>query len=175
MPGANDVLRCFIAMVGLRHLKKEGDELMKTPWKMYKMVNSAPRIPVKHEHVRFHARQLAKQISSFSWACKFAGLKYKEGILDQQAVQGRLGDIASELFMASCVYARITGLLVNGTIPDSIKKHDVATGMLYMRLAFQRNTQRFAELKVNFDTDMVDVADRWLEYGFPNWVLTPED
>jgi alkylation response protein AidB-like acyl-CoA dehydrogenase len=172
--GANDVLRCFIAMVGMRHLKKEGDELMKTPWKMYKMVNSVPRIPVKHEHLRYHARHLAKQISSLSWACKFAGLKFKEGILDQQAVQGRLGDIATELFMASCVYSRITSLLVNGTLPESTKMHDVATGMLYMRLAFQRNTQRFNELKVNFDTDMEKVADRWLKYKFQDWVLSPE-
>lgn len=173
--GANDVLRCFTAMVGMRHLKKEGDELMKTPWKMYKMVNSTPKIPVKHEHLRFHARQLAKQIGSFSWACKFAGLKFKEGILDQQAVQARIGDIATELFMASCVYSRITSLLVNGTLPESVKMHDVATGMLYLRMAFQRNTQRFNDLKVNFDADWVGVADRWLHHTFPNWVLTPEN
>ena len=173
--GANDVLRCFIAMVGMRHLKKEGDALMKTPWKMYKMVNSAPRIPVKHEHLRYHARHLAKQISSLSWACKFAGLKFKEGILDKQAVQGRLGDIATELFMASCVYSRITSLLVNGTLPESEKMHDISTGMLYMRLAFQRNAIRFSELKVNFDSDMEKVADRWLNHKFANWVLTPAD
>lgn len=174
--GANDVLRCFVAMVGMRNLKKEGDELRKTPWKMYKMVNiTGPSIPIKHEHVRFHARQLSKQIGAFSWACKMAGLKHQEGILDQQAIQARLGDIATELFMASCVYSRITGLLVNGTLPESVKMHDVATGQLYLRLAFQRNAARFADLKVNFDRDWVDVADKWLQHDFPNWVLTPED
>ena len=163
-------------MVGMRNLKKEGDELKKTPWKMYKMVNiTGPSIPIKHEHVRFHARQLSKQIGAFSWACKMAGLKYQEGILDQQAVQARLGDIATELFMASCVYSRVTSLLVNGTLPESVKMHDVATGQLYLRLAFQRNAARFADLKVNFDKDWADVADKWLGHNFPNWVLTPDD
>jgi len=174
--GANDVLRCFVAMVGMRNLKVEGDALKKTPWKAYKMLNlSGPSIPIKHEHLRYHARQLSKQIGSFSWACKMAGLKHQEGILDQQAIQARLGDIATELFMASCVYSRVTSLLVNGTLSESTKMHDVSTGMLYLRLAFQRNAARFADLKVNFDQDWVGVADKWLKHDFPNWVLTPED
>jgi hypothetical protein len=77
--------------------------------------------------------------------------------------------------MASCVYSRVTSLLVNGTLSESTKMHDVSTGMLYLRLAFQRNAARFADLKVNFDQDWIGVADKWLQHDFPNWVLTPED
>ncbi len=173
--GANDVLRCFIAMVGLRNLVKELEGVSKSPWTAYKLIRTSPSIPIKHEHLRFHARALSKQIGRFGWACEMALIKHREGIMDQQAVQGRLGDIATELFMMSCVYARLTGVLVNGTIPQPAKDHEVSTGMLYLQLGRQRNELRFAELKVNLDREMNEVADRWLKCKFDkNWVITPD-
>ena len=94
----------------------------------------------------------------------------------QQFVQSRLGDIATELFMASCVYSRLSALLVNGTIPEPKKKIEVDTGMLYMRMARQRNERRFEALKTNFDVDMESVADQWLEFDFSkDWVVTPDE
>jgi len=173
--GANDVLRCFIAAVGLRHVGKDLEILLKKPWQAWKMIRRKPEIPVRHEHLRFHSRSLAKQISKFAWAVEMALIKYRQQIIDQQYVQARLGDIATELFMASCVYSRVTGVLMNGTIPDPVKNHEVNTGMLYMRLAEQRNDDRFAALKVNLDQDIVKVADGWLKTRFNDWVITPDD
>src|ERR1700685_877296 len=46
--GANDVLRCFNAMVGLRNLGKEMQDVLKKPWKALGLWRSAPRIPVRH-------------------------------------------------------------------------------------------------------------------------------
>ncbi|MEZ6094999.1 MAG: acyl-CoA dehydrogenase family protein [Pirellulaceae bacterium] len=171
--GANDVLRSFIAAVGLRHLGMDMLTLTKKPWNAYKLVKTPPSIPVEHEHLRFHARKLGKQIARFAWACEMALIKHGEGIIDKQFVQGRIGDIATELFMASCVYSRLTSVLVNGTISDSDKRHEVLTGMLYLRLAEARNEARFLELKANVDKDVVDVADQWLRGPFKNWVLPP--
>ncbi len=171
--GANDVLRCFIAAVGLRHLGKEMEGITKRPWTVYKLWTTPPTIPIKHEHLRFFARSLSKQISRFAWACEMALIKHREQIIDQQYVQARIGDIATELFMASCVYARLTGLLVNGTIPEPAKAHEIRTGMYYLRLANQRNEQRFIDLKVNDDSECNQTADSWLKHHFSDWVLTP--
>jgi acyl-CoA dehydrogenase family member 9 len=173
--GANDVLRCFIAAVGLRHVGKELEGLLKKPWQAYKLYRRRPDVPVRHEHLRFHARSLSAQIARFAWAVEKALIKYREQVIDQQYVQARLGDIATELFMSSCVYARVTGVLLNGTIPDPVKKHEVNTGMLYLRVAAQRNDDRFAALRVNLDEDVVKVADAWLKTRFNDWVLTPDD
>ena len=114
----------------------------------------------------YFARQIAKQIGAFSWACKTALVKHREGIINQQLVQARLGDIATELFMASCVYARLTNLLLNGTIEEPVKMREFRTGALYLRMARHRNRQRFDDLKGNYDVETVAVAKDWLNHNF---------
>ncbi len=102
--------------------------------------------------------------------------KHRMAILDKQFIQARLADIATELFMSSCVYSRISTLLVNGTIPESEKQREIETGMLYMRLARARNQQRFEDLRVNLDEEIEKVADSWLEHEFgDDWVIVPEN
>ena len=163
--GANDVLRCFVAAVGLRHLGKEMETLFKKPWEAIKFAPSRPKIPIKHEHMTYFARQIAKQIGTFSWACNTALVKHREGIINQQLVQARLGDIATELFMASCVYSRLTNLMVNGTIEEPVKMKEFRTGALYLRMARRRNRQRFDDLKGNFDAETIAVANDWLNHN----------
>lgn len=181
--GANDVLRCFIASVGFRHVGTElkGSDL--GTWDAWKkrigvmgesFVN--PKIPVKHDHMKFFARQLSKQIGQFSWQLKMALAKYQERIIDRQYIQARLADIATELFMASCVYARISGVLVNGTIPQPEQEHEFKTAQLYLRLAHQRNEHRLEELKINLDAETEAVAQAWLKETFEkDWVIVPDE
>lgn len=181
--GANDVLRCFIAAVGFRHVGTELKSADLGTWDAWKkrlgvMSESLknPTIPVKHEHLKFFSRGLSKQIGQFSWQLKMALAKYQERIIDKQYIQARLGDIATELFMASCVYARISGVLVNGTIPQPKQEHEFKVAQLYLRLAHQRNERRFEELKVNLDSETEAVANAWLKESFEkNWVLTPDE
>ena len=179
--GANDVLRCFIAAVGFRHVGKELEGIKNSPMSAFKklpdLVGTAAKVPVKHEHLRYYARSLGKQIGQFAWQVKMALVKHREGILDEQFIQSRLADIATELFMASCVYSRLTAVMVNGTIPQPIQEDEFNTGRLYLRLARQRNNRRFDELKINFDDEVVGVADSWLAKNFddPNWVVKPEE
>lgn len=191
--GANDVLRCFIASVGFRHVGTElkGDKLksakggpgggskLMSVWLNRASVMGeslvSPKIPVKHEHLRYYSRGLGKQIAQFSWQLKLSLAKYQEGIINKQYLQARLADIATELFMASCVYSRLTSILVNGTIPEPIKRHECNTGRLYLRLAHQRNEQRLLELKLNVDEEKELVAKEWLNETFEkDWVLKPE-
>ncbi len=174
--GANDVLRCFIAAVGLRHLGKDMEKIMKAPWTAYKLVRMAPKIPVKHDHLTYYARSLAKQIAKFAWACEVSLIKYREKIIDQQFIQARLGDIATELFVASCVYSRLSTLIVNNNVPEMEKQREIKTGMLYLRYAKQRNSRRFGDLNANFDSMVTDVAKIWLQHDFnSDWVLKPEN
>ncbi|HEX4072882.1 MAG TPA: acyl-CoA dehydrogenase family protein, partial [Planctomycetaceae bacterium] len=60
--GANDVLRCFNAMVGLRNLGKELQAVLKKPWRAVLLWRSPPRIPVQHSILQKPAGVLAKQI-----------------------------------------------------------------------------------------------------------------
>ena len=177
--GANDVLRCFVAAVGLRHLGVEMQGMLTNPFKnvknVFKFIPSSPDVPVKHEHLRFYARTLSKQISKFFLACETALATNGQQIIQRQFVQARLGDIATELFMYSCVYSRLTALLLNGTIPEPDKEQELKTGMLYLRMAKQRNEQRLDELKTNHDDETIEVADMWLKDDFEtDWVIKGE-
>jgi len=96
--------------------------------------------------------------------------------IDKQHIQARLGDIATELFMASCVYSRLTALLVNGTIPEPDKEQEFKTGRLYLRLAQMRNERRFEELKVNLDDEVEAAAEVWMKDSFDtNWVIKSDE
>ena len=77
----------------------------------------------------------------------------------QQHVQGRLANIATELFMASCVYARISGVMVNGTIPQPIRDREYKVAQLYLTLAHRRNEHRLEDMKQNCDKEINSLAE----------------
>ena len=145
--------------------------------KLPDLFGSPAKLPVQHEHLRYHARSIGKQIGQLAWQLKLALVKHRESVLDQQFLQARLADVATELFVASCVYARLTSVMVNGTIPQPEKEVEFDTGRLYLRMAVKRNQRRFDELRVNFDEELNGVAEHWLKSKFddPNWVVKPEE
>lgn len=166
---ANDVLRSFISLVGFRHVDKglnpeEGGLMGGLRKKLGVMGESLvnPTLPVKHDHLKFYARGISKQIGQYSWQLKMALTKNASKIYAQQHVQGRLGDIAIELFMACCVYARISGVLVNGTIPQPARDREFKIAQLYLSLAHRRNEHRFEDLKQNSDKEINALAEALL-------------
>jgi acyl-CoA dehydrogenase family member 9 len=160
--GANDVLRCFNAMVGLRNVAKELQEVLKKPWKAVGLWRTAPAIPVKHSILQSPASTLSKQIVRLARVSIRVLVKYRESIIDHEFVQGRIGDLATELFHASCVYARLTKLLSNDKIDDAARQKELQTGLCYLRVAFRRNNERFAALKSNDDQELNRTARLWL-------------
>lgn len=169
--GANDVLRCFVAMVGLRGLGKELESILKKPWTITRMWRRTPPIPVPqrsnanlaiHAQLEGESKKLARQIAQFSRKCQRILIRYKEDIFDEQCLQARIGDTATELFLSSCVYARLCGLVINTELADSQRQRDLQTGIFYMRAAHRRNADRLKSLIDNDDADQKSLADRWL-------------
>ncbi len=160
--GANDVLRCFNCMVGLRNVGKDLQDILKKPWRAVTLWKTAPAIPVRHSILQSPAGTLSKQIARFARACTSALIKYRESIIDHEFVQGRIGDLSTELFHMSCVYARLTGLLSNDKIDDATRQRELQTGLCYLRIAARRNAQRFAALKSNDDDELNRTAGAWL-------------
>ena len=152
--GANDVLRSFIAMYGLRGVGKELEQLLKRPWDVRRLWSAGPRVPVNNKL----SGALSRQIGQFTRACRWALVRQREGILDRQYVQARIGDTANELFLISCVMARLDAL----SRQNRTDQRELMTGMLYVKSALRRNRQRLAELRHNDDTDQTQTADAWL-------------
>jgi alkylation response protein AidB-like acyl-CoA dehydrogenase len=160
--GANDVLRCFNAMVGLRNLGKELQSVLKKPWRAVLLWRSPPRIPVQHSILQKPAGVLAKQIARFARACIRALVHYREGIIDHEFVQARLGDTATELFHESCVYARLSGLLSDSRVDDKARQRELQTGLCYLDIASRRNAERLKAIHSNNDDELNKTAEMWL-------------
>ncbi len=168
--GANDVLRSFIAMYGIRGLGKELESVLKKPWTAYRMWRPAAKVPrpvrnsdnlTMYDSLDRAARQIGKQVGAFSRACQRMAIRYREGLLDRQLIQARLGDTATELFLTSCVYSRLCGLAEQSDIPQVERNRQWETGLYYIDLAGQRNRRRLAELKSNLDDRTTQVARLW--------------
>jgi acyl-CoA dehydrogenase family protein 9 len=158
--GANEVLRCFVAMVGMRGVGEQLKTVLKKPWTVGKLIHLLhPQFPIPHQLLVSPAQELARQISQFAARCQGQLIKLREGILDREYIQARLGDIAIELFTASCVFARLGGLKDVADLAQDEYNRQWQTGLFYLKTAMRRNRQRFRELKDNDDAETNNLAD----------------
>jgi len=172
--GANDVLRAFIAMYGI---KPVADQLLKVynaafnPLKEFGTLLNfggsqiaarlrVPDVPVRSNRLRPMARELATRVRDFSLAVQAQVIKHKEGILFRQYVQERIADAACELYAASCTLSRLDSLLsgtANGNAAEI--ERDAQIGLYFLKLANRRVKQCLVALQDNDDADTTQTAD----------------
>lgn len=171
--GSNDLLRKQIANHALdAQANAPRDEKSNKPnWLQAaeKMLPTSPTIEVKHEHLRFHARWLGSHIKKFGRNSQFSsGPDASDGLR-----QSRVASLATNLFLSSCVFSKLSALMVNGTVPEPEKRFEFDTGALFMQQSRHANVELFDQLKVNLDEDKTSVADQWLlhEFDQANWPI----
>lgn len=162
--GANEVLRCFVAMVGLRGVGEQLKGVLKQPWTAGKLLHlRSPHLPTSHALLTTPAREIGRQIRRFANRCQMTLIQHREGILDREYIQARLGDIATELFTASCVYSRLAALSDNRDLPTTERDRQWSTGLFYLTTAMRRNRERFQALRDNDDAPTNSLADALLK------------
>lgn len=97
--GANEVLRCFIAVVGLRDVGMQLKE-RKNLWHFLKRRFIAPTV-----NSPFH-KELAKAVQKFHFAVIRALIKYREEIVEKELVLDRLSTAAIALYTATAVLSK---------------------------------------------------------------------
>lgn len=164
--GANEVLRCFVAMVGLRGVGENLKSVLKQPWTVGKLCHvKPPQFPVPNSLLVTAAQTLGNQIRHFANICQWPLIQFREGIIEKEHIQARLGDIAIELYMASCVYSRLAGLGERTDLSEKERSRQWETGLSSLKFSYRRNQQRFRELKENDDATTNRLADHLLESG----------
>ncbi|MCE9552191.1 MAG: acyl-CoA dehydrogenase family protein [Planctomycetes bacterium] len=176
--GANDVLRAFIALVGMRdvglELKGIFDALLH-PWgnlgritgfagrKISSMLIS-PKIEVRHEELSSDAARLGRLIGELGGDVARLLARHREGIVDRQYLLARVADAATELYVSACVLNRLDSILdkpadANGDLPRS---DALAAGQYYLQTAARRIRQGLYQLSHNDDEAPTSLADRML-------------
>jgi alkylation response protein AidB-like acyl-CoA dehydrogenase len=174
--GANDVLRCFIALVGMRDvgesLKEMADNKLKKSGTILKFLGSqvskrlhltAPEIPVQSSTLQDEARSLGKRIRDFGVAVVDVLGKYREAILERQYVQERIAEMACDLYASSCTLSRLDHLLSQGNHQPAEVRRDIIAGKYFLQLADRRIRQHLAALTDNDDEQTTPTADAVLD------------
>jgi acyl-CoA dehydrogenase family protein 9 len=171
--GANDVLRAFIAMVGIKpvadqfltvkqalvHPFRDFSTLLSFGGKQLRARFTTPDVPVRDGRLREHASELARRIRDFSLEVQAMLMKHRENILYRQYVQERLADAACELYASSCTLARLDALMTDGNGHAEEVERNVTAGCYFLRLSNRRIKQCLAALSDNDDKDTTATAD----------------
>jgi acyl-CoA dehydrogenase family protein 9 len=171
--GANDVLRAFIAMVGIKPVADKFlalKDALSHPFRSFgKLLGfgaeqistrlTLPDVPVRNAALRPQARELARRVRDFGLAVQRMLMKYREKILFKQYIQERLADAACELYASSCTLSRVDHLLSVGNGNPTEVARDVEVGKYYLTFSDRRIRQCLAALTDNDDAQTTAAAD----------------
>jgi alkylation response protein AidB-like acyl-CoA dehydrogenase len=177
--GANDVLRAFVALVGMRDVGLELQSVVaafKRPLKHFGKLSNfvghrveslfrAPDVSVRHAELEPDAQRLGKLIAHFGANVERLLRVYREGIVDREYQLGRVGDAAIELYVSACVIRKLDAEFAR---PSHGTSHGdgaadghraVHAGRYYLRSAERRIRAQLAALWDNDDPLTTETAD----------------
>jgi hypothetical protein len=174
--GANDVLRAFTALVGMRDV---GLELQSIRDAIYSPLGNlsrlgrftgrklgsllvSPTVAVRSTELEADAAEIGRLVAALGRDVERLLVQYQLGIVDRQYKLARVADAATELYVSSCVLNRLDHLIRNSHNHDGGLALDLETGRYYLRTASRRIRQALASLWDNDDEATTSLANRML-------------
>ena len=174
--GANDVLKVFIAAVGMRDVGMDLQgvlQALKSPLgnvstlsrfakrKLGSLVVS-PHVPVKNPVLTDDAAKLGSLVGKLGSNVERLLRKYQEDIVDSQYHLRRIADVATEIYVSASVLKRLDFLLAGSNGQAEAREDALLTGRYYLQTARRRMQQNLNDLWSNDDRETTAVADRML-------------
>jgi acyl-CoA dehydrogenase family member 9 len=175
--GANDVLRAFTALVGMRDVGLELQSIRDaiysplgnlsrlgrfTGRKLGSLLTS-PSVPVRSAELESDAAELGRLVGSLGTSVQRLLVQYQLGIVDRQYQLARVADAATEIYVSSCVLNRLDFLIRNSHDHNGSLRLDLETGRYYLLTARRRIRQSLAALSDNDDEATTALASRVLK------------
>lgn len=175
--GANEVLRVFIGVVGMRDvgmLMKEAKEVLQHPidnfssfWALSKLIIkrlNVPDVPLISPLIQQEGRVLGGLVRKFGIGVMRLLIKYRESIVDKQLLVDRIAESAIHLYVMSAVLSKLdSDLAIPGQ--GQIRIHeDLAKGKLFINVAASRVKKILYRLTKNNDHEWEEVADKLTGY-----------
>jgi acyl-CoA dehydrogenase family protein 9 len=174
--GSNDVLRPFIALVGLRAVGMELQDMQKAFSKplsnLARLGNfaarqlgslvSSPDVQVHSAELEGDANRLAGTIGHFGLQMTRLLATHRETILERQYQLARVADAATELYVSRCVLARLEQLCGDHHVDAARKASELATARYYLKTADRRIRRELKAIWDNDDDDTTQLAERVL-------------
>ena len=177
--GANDVLRAFTAVVGMRDVGLELQGVLngiKNPFGNFSRVGrfaarklgsllADPVVEVRNIELEKDAAAIGKLVGSLGFHIERLLAKYQMEIVDRQYQLGRIADVATELYVSACVLNRLDHLLRDHHFSEADLRLHLDTGRYYLQTARRRMTQHLKDLWDNDDAATTRLANRVLSAG----------
>jgi hypothetical protein len=177
--GANDVLRAFTALVGMRDvgLELEGvldaihhpignfTRLGRFAGRKLGSLLVSPAISVSNNELEPDAGRLARSISDLGSNVERLLRTYQKEIVDRQYQLGRAADVAIELYVGACVLRRLDQMLRQSDHDDGRARAELEIGRYFLATSRRRIEQALAEMWDNDDEATTHLANRMLREG----------
>ena len=174
--GANDVLRVFTALIGMRDvgLELEGvlnaikmpignlSKIGKFAARKFGSLLASPVVEVRNSVLEPDAARLSKLIAKFGRHVERLLRTYQQEIVDRQYQLGRVADVATELYVSSCVLNRLDAAIRTAHDDEASLAADLQAGRCYLAQAERRMRQALKSLWNNDDTETTALANRLL-------------
>lgn len=175
--GSNDVLRPFVALVGLRAVGMELQQIQQALSKPLSNLTrlgdfavrqlgsfvARPDLGVRAAELEADAARLAGDIAHFGHQMTRLLAAHREAILDRQCDLARVANAATELYVSRCVLARLDQRCGDRHADAAQKAEELATARYYLISAHRRIRSRLKELWDNDDEAAMALADRALD------------
>jgi alkylation response protein AidB-like acyl-CoA dehydrogenase len=175
--GANDVLRAFTALVGMRDVGLELQgirDAIYQPFGKFSRLGRfagrklgsllvAPAVTVRNAELEGEAAGLGRLVGALGSNAQRLLVKYQMGIVDRQYQLGRMADAATEIYVSACVLNRLDAMLRDHHEHNGQLELDLEAGRYYLRTARRRIRTSLAALWDNDDEATSALARRMLK------------
>jgi acyl-CoA dehydrogenase family member 9 len=180
--GANDVLRAFIALTGLKpvgdRLSELGELELTNPigtigvladyvgGRVKRRVRPE-RITMAHEKLTDHADEVADQVSELAGISEKLLREYRKGIVTHQLHQKRIADSLADIYGQIAVLSRVSSIFEDQGVEPSGQERYIAD--TFCARAARRVRARFQQIERNDDERMTAIAKlayKRGEYGY---------
>lgn len=171
--GANDVLRAFSALVGMRdvglELKSVADAIHR-PFSQLSKIGGyasrklgallvAPQVPLRSPALEPEATRLGGDLGALAGAVETLLATHQLEIVDRQHLLGRVADAFTEIYVSACVLNRLDAMLRSHHVKEQRRQAELLTGRYYLKTAHRRIRAALASLWNNDDEAANRLAD----------------
>jgi acyl-CoA dehydrogenase family member 9 len=176
--GTNEILRCFIALSGVRGPSEELKELGKIA-----DVSQALQDPIKslgvltnfakkrisrvlpsrtltkvHPSLEMHTSHFNRMLADFSIQVENTLIKYGKKIIDHELPQGRLANMSINLYAMVAVLSRTTAILENEKISEDKKSYVQSLALIALDEARHEFMANYKDMDKNIDKHIVEAS-----------------
>ena len=178
--GANEVLRAFIALAGMRDVGLELEAVLngllrpvtglgvvsRFAARKIGSVLTLPAVLTNSGLLEKEALRLAKRLREFGHRVEWLLRKYQMEIVDSQYQLGRVADAVCDLYASVCVLRRLDAMLQAHHRTEVEMERELTTGRFFLMQADRRMRHHFRAMTSHIDRETTVMADQVLrEFG----------